>query len=479
MTHFFLILLSFIGIVICCLLGEQSVFSLSTLCGTDGGCHEVTKSDFATVLEVPLWLIGLGQYSMLLGSSVLAHGAKKPSARLATISRLLFAGLGVLASIYFIYLQGWVIGSWCPLCLTSAGLQGLIFLGSWFAAKPLSFFQSTTFSSITQVDENRPWTVWLPLVSLVGMVLSLLVTIHGVTTRGQNAMAKAQADLAKNFTQQPAFTIGEQNYRLADSSDYRQIHNEHLIEAQTYAQQWYERELISQAEEISLPTNDDLEAYYQLKAMEAKVFKTELRERLLAQAKEKLRQKGIVHDYQLTPPYLRLDLAEESQAYLTLGDSEAKNEILYFGSLSCNHCKEVHQILEALWSEYGEDELRVVYLQPYDSTQADYQDNYHRLMRARYAFAQQGSYRRYVDWVYELGMELNDIPLEALESLVGILELDQEQWTSDIDSPKATALIEQEWALFERLNLKGFPTVYVNGLKARADEAEIRKRLVE
>lgn len=79
-----------------------------TFCAPGGGCHEVARADF---LGGKLPLIGVIAFTVLFVMSSM-KGAR---VALATSGSAL---LGGVAALYFIYVQGVVIGHWCWLCVT-------------------------------------------------------------------------------------------------------------------------------------------------------------------------------------------------------------------------------------------------------------------------------------------------------------------------------------------------------------------------
>lgn len=92
-------------------------------------CDFVIKSEYGTFLGVPLALIGFIGYSSLFGFITLSFRQKK------FILPVIFGSfLGLLASIYLTYLQGFVLFHWCFLCLLSAGSITIIFLSASFLA---------------------------------------------------------------------------------------------------------------------------------------------------------------------------------------------------------------------------------------------------------------------------------------------------------------------------------------------------------
>lgn len=87
-------------------------------------CEKVTTSAYATIGGVPLALLGAAYYLtiFLLTTAYLDIG--RPGI-LGWTARL--TGVGFLASVYFVYLQLFVIRAICPYCMISAAASMLLF----------------------------------------------------------------------------------------------------------------------------------------------------------------------------------------------------------------------------------------------------------------------------------------------------------------------------------------------------------------
>jgi uncharacterized membrane protein len=93
--------------------------SASTFCdfGQRFNCDIVNRSEYSTVMGIPVAGIGIVGYGMLL---VLATVYRL---RAETPLRLLLASVGGLAfALYLTYVEGYVLETWCILCLSSLAL---------------------------------------------------------------------------------------------------------------------------------------------------------------------------------------------------------------------------------------------------------------------------------------------------------------------------------------------------------------------
>ena len=94
------------------------------LCGPLVGCETVLSSPYATLIGgTPNALWGVLYYLALLALGVELYRAKDGAFLLGA---RIVAVLGALAHLYFVYLQAFVIGAWCPYCLLSALLTAAI-----------------------------------------------------------------------------------------------------------------------------------------------------------------------------------------------------------------------------------------------------------------------------------------------------------------------------------------------------------------
>ena len=103
-------------------------FPSSTFCSGVGDCEVVNTSQYATIGEIPIALLGLGMYLSILA---LAWLGKRSSSELhdnAGLAIFGFSLLGVLFSGYLTYIELVVIRAICPYCVISAIIVTLIFI---------------------------------------------------------------------------------------------------------------------------------------------------------------------------------------------------------------------------------------------------------------------------------------------------------------------------------------------------------------
>jgi uncharacterized membrane protein len=88
------------------------------VCGTLAGCSEVLGSSYATTAGLPTAAFGALAYFAVFSLAVLAAFGY------ALVWKFLVVLIGVMfmASLFFLYLQAFVIHAFCPFCLLSAAL---------------------------------------------------------------------------------------------------------------------------------------------------------------------------------------------------------------------------------------------------------------------------------------------------------------------------------------------------------------------
>lgn len=93
-------------------------------CGVFEGCETVTTSTYATIGPIPVALLG-AIYYLIVFVVAIAYLDMKRDALLRFLAR--FTILGFLASLWFLYLQVFVIGAICIYCIGSAISSTVLF----------------------------------------------------------------------------------------------------------------------------------------------------------------------------------------------------------------------------------------------------------------------------------------------------------------------------------------------------------------
>lgn len=99
------------------------------VCSLISGCDKVLLSPYASIGPFPTALFGVIYYALIIGGSLYFFDSKKPKTlRLLSI----FTVAGLLASLYFLFLQIFIIKALCLYCLGSAATSALLFLNGVF-----------------------------------------------------------------------------------------------------------------------------------------------------------------------------------------------------------------------------------------------------------------------------------------------------------------------------------------------------------
>ena len=99
--------------------------STTTYCdfGEKFNCDVVNRSEYSTLMGIPVAAIGVGGYALLLILSTYYRS------RAETPTRLLIAALAGLGfALYLTYVEAYVLETWCVLCLSSLALISLVSL---------------------------------------------------------------------------------------------------------------------------------------------------------------------------------------------------------------------------------------------------------------------------------------------------------------------------------------------------------------
>ena len=129
--RFVLLALAVLGALISAYLTWTHFAGLTPVCtGSGEGCQTVQSSRYASVLGIPVALLGLIAYGGLILSTVLWRET-------GIYLGLLISLVGTLFSAYLTYLEIFVIGALCQWCLASAAIMVAALVCATLAALPL------------------------------------------------------------------------------------------------------------------------------------------------------------------------------------------------------------------------------------------------------------------------------------------------------------------------------------------------------
>jgi vitamin-K-epoxide reductase (warfarin-sensitive) len=116
--------LSFAGIILSVIsLQRHYARSVTTYCdfGERFNCDIVNRSEYSSVVGIPVAGIGVAGYGVLLVLSVFYRDQKETPLRL-----LIMACVGLAFALYLTYIEAYVLSTWCILCLSSLAVICLI-----------------------------------------------------------------------------------------------------------------------------------------------------------------------------------------------------------------------------------------------------------------------------------------------------------------------------------------------------------------
>ena len=115
-----LIMLSIVGLLDALYLSYARYMHIDLPCSiTNGGCAVVAASPYSVMFGVPLAYLGVAFYIAMLAVSVLLH-FKPNICKYMFELVFLVVTFASLDSLYFLYLQGFVIKAFCIYCIISA-----------------------------------------------------------------------------------------------------------------------------------------------------------------------------------------------------------------------------------------------------------------------------------------------------------------------------------------------------------------------
>ena len=120
----FFIIISFVGFTDAAYLTFAELTGRTLSCSVTHGCETVTQSQFSHIFGIPVAALGVVYYLSIFVSALHYLDQKR-------IKVLKFAAtatcLGLIASAWFVYVQGVILQAWCQFCLLSAFTSTVLF----------------------------------------------------------------------------------------------------------------------------------------------------------------------------------------------------------------------------------------------------------------------------------------------------------------------------------------------------------------
>ncbi len=117
-------ILSLAGMVVSAIsLQRHYAKSASVFCdfGEKFNCDIVNRSEYSSLMGIPVAGIGVAGYGVLLALATVYRSRSE-----ALLLLLVAAAAGLAFALYLTYIEGYVLETWCMLCVSSLGLIGAI-----------------------------------------------------------------------------------------------------------------------------------------------------------------------------------------------------------------------------------------------------------------------------------------------------------------------------------------------------------------
>lgn len=125
-----IIVLAFLGLADTWYLAQSAFTNTALNCGIEAldQCNTVAQSEYSRIYGIPLALYGFAFYAAFFVLAALVTTMSRP-----VFVKLMYwiSVIGVLLSLYFLYLQVYVIEALCIYCLASIVIAALLFLATW------------------------------------------------------------------------------------------------------------------------------------------------------------------------------------------------------------------------------------------------------------------------------------------------------------------------------------------------------------
>lgn len=169
----------------CTGLGDVEFVAGAATTGTTAGCAEVTESEYADFLGISNIALGIVFYVLVALLRLGYVVVRDDRLRLASFG---IVTVGIAYTVYLVYLQAAVIGSFCPLCMASAVLVATLFV--------LHLIEHRRVGSAAPVEANKrrravvePKGVGAlrPYAAVLGGFAVLLASTFGLAARADGA----------------------------------------------------------------------------------------------------------------------------------------------------------------------------------------------------------------------------------------------------------------------------------------------------
>ena len=122
MVYWIIAIIALLGLADATFLTVAHLTGDDAVCGSFAGCSAVLGSAYAAIKGVPTAAFGAVAYFSVFSLAVLIASGYAWMRRLLVI----VVGMMFIASLYFLYLQAFILHAFCPFCLFSAALTFLL-----------------------------------------------------------------------------------------------------------------------------------------------------------------------------------------------------------------------------------------------------------------------------------------------------------------------------------------------------------------
>lgn len=200
-------------------------------------------------------------------------------------------------------------------------------------------------------------------------------------------------------------------------------------------------------------------------------FTDDERESLEADFRRKLFTKYNVQFFLKEPAPLVLQVSVDDDP--SKGSATAPVTVVMFSDFQCSVCAATHPVLQKVLAEYSPEQVRFVVR---DFPLEQIHENAFLAATAANAAHKQGKFFEFTEVLYR---NQNALDKESLKKYATDLGLNLAQFELDLQSATNVAEIRKDMADGETYGINGTPTIYVNGVKVRRNNAEYFRAAIE
>ena len=202
----------------CTGLGDVDFSAGAATTGEGSGCATVTEGEYADFLGIPNITLGLIFYVIVAGLRLAYAALRDDRLRLAAAG---VVGVGFLYTLYLVYLQAAVIGSFCVLCMTSAVLVLTLTVLHVIEHRRLAHAPAPT-PRRRAASEREGLAALRPYVPVLGGFVVLLAATFGLAARADGG-PDGPAAVAASDTQLPPRRIEDVTGACTYDADFAPI----------------------------------------------------------------------------------------------------------------------------------------------------------------------------------------------------------------------------------------------------------------